>query len=59
MPGIGTTIDDIRPPRPVPGMEKALPDFSERLAKRTGANANLVDAKLTRTISIEEEALAA
>lgn len=59
MPGIGKTVDDIRPPRPVPGMEKALPDFSERLAKRTGANARLVDAKFTRTISVEEEAMAA
>ncbi len=34
------------PPRQIPGMERPLPDYSERLARRTGVNADLVASKL-------------
>lgn len=36
-------IDDIiKPPRLIPGMEKALPDYSDRLARRTGVIESVV-----------------
>lgn len=37
---------DIKPPRYVPGMEKPLPDYSERLARRTGVIEACVEAQL-------------
>lgn len=39
------TIDDIRPPVYIAGMETALPDYSERLARRTGALEHVVAEK--------------
>ena len=36
----------IKPIQFVKGMEKALPDYSERLKRRTGVVANLVEARL-------------
>lgn len=38
-------VDHIKPPRLIVGMEKALPDFSARLARRTGAQEDLVAEK--------------
>jgi hypothetical protein len=43
------TIADIRPPQYVVGMETALVDYSERLARRTGVQASLVEGKSGRT----------
>lgn len=40
------TEPNIKPPRSVAGMEKALPDYSERLARRTGLSEACVEAQL-------------
>ncbi len=42
------TIDDIRPPVPVTGMEKPLDDYSARLARRTGVVEVVVAVKYDR-----------
>jgi hypothetical protein len=41
------TIADIVPPTPVPGMERPLPDYSERLARRSGLIEAVVEARLS------------
>ena len=40
-----TLITATSRPRPIAGMETALPDYSERLARRTGAIERVVAAK--------------
>lgn len=48
------TADDIKPPRHVAGMERPLPDYSARLARRTGSIESSVEAQL-QPKDMEEE----
>lgn len=50
----GKTIADIVPPRPIPGMEKALPDYSARLARRTYVSEDVVAAKYDNHVQRED-----
>lgn len=47
--------ETIKPPRRIPGMEKPLPDYSERLARRTGKSAAVVAARLRKESNDDEQ----